>query len=168
MGYAIAWERRRALLSVLVPVLVPAILIVLALRLIAAPEDISVLNGQLVAPLPDGVLGIAYWIVTGVAWLLGITAGVIAIGEPSLGTKEILKKAAKAFPVQAFWAVAAIITTYLVFRAVRGLGWFGVALLVVLAVGLAWFSLVLPSKALDGHSVVGLAQNRRNTPNERS
>lgn len=150
----------RALLSVLVPVLVPAILIVLALRLAARPEDVTVVNGQLVAPLPGGLLGAACWIVTVGAWLLGITAGVIAIGEPSLGTKEALKKAARALPVQAFWTVAGIMTTFLVFGALRGLGWFGVALLLALGVGLAWFSLVLPANALDGRSVLGLARNR--------
>jgi len=47
-----------------------------------------------------------------------------------------------------------------VFVEMRGLGWFGIALLLALAVGLAWFSLMLPAKALDGRSVLGLAQHR--------
>ena len=149
MGYAVAWRWRWALLRVLVPVLVPTSLILLALRLLAAPEDVAIINGKLAASVPEGFLGFVYALIGGAAWLLGMAAGVIVIGLSSPGTREALKRAWKALPLLVIWGVVGAAATFLAFLIAGGLGLFGIIAFLFLAVLLARLSLVLPSTVLD-------------------
>lgn len=152
MGYVLAWRRRWALLSALVPVLVPASLILLALRLLAAPGNTTVINGELVTPVPGGSLGFVHALVAVVAWLLAVASGIATLGGVRLRVKELA--------ALGFWVLVAVGATNVLSMMAVGLGWYGIALLLPYAYVLARFSLVLPSRVFDDDSGWDLARGR--------
>ncbi|MBW6437508.1 hypothetical protein KZ829_27620 [Actinoplanes hulinensis] len=130
-GYRLAWESRRVLVAVLLPVVAVELLVTAVLERFAGDRP---------------VVGWAMLGVLVAAWIVGLLAGVGAVTR-GLGVVGALRRAVAFLPVFAAWLVAVGGAVYLGMLMAAGSGWVPLALAVLAAGGLVASRLLLAGVA---------------------